>query len=243
MAPPKVGKQHFCKHYHSANHDSVGRSHHEVGLAFWRTWVDLRGIGEACTNRLHHLPSTDAKVPQHCRQSKTQRHRQPTRQPKQMPSHKNARSAYPWLMMQPKGTHTSAKSQVSITHRYPLASRLEIGYALRAFLREMWYLHVHFTCARLHAFYAVPLMPSRLDILATRVIVNIERKSSFAKRIVSRPHSGRFSRHSCTRQTEVLNAKRPLRVLNRKPNRMGLEAKPRAPYLCYITARYNTLAA
>ena len=157
--------------------------------------------------------------------------------------HENARSAYPWLMMQPKGTHTSAKSQVSITHRYPLASRLEIGYALRAFLREMWYLHVHFACARLHAFYAMPLMPSRLDILATRTIVNIERKSSFAKRIVSRPHSGRFSRHSCTRQTEVLNAKRPLRILNRKPNRMGLEAKPRAPYLCYITARYNTLAA
>ena len=84
MAPPKVGKQHFCKHYHSAKNDADGRSRREVGLAFWRTWVDLRGIGEACANRLHHSPSADVKAPQHCRQSRTQRHRQPIQQPKQM---------------------------------------------------------------------------------------------------------------------------------------------------------------
>ena len=91
MAPPKVGKQHFCKHYHSAKNDADGRSRREVRLAFWRTWVNLRGVGEACTNRLHHSPSADAKAPQHRRQSKTQRHRQPIQQPKQMYSHKNAR--------------------------------------------------------------------------------------------------------------------------------------------------------
>lgn len=136
MAPPKVGKQHFCKHYHSAKNDADGRSRREVRLAFWRTWVDLRGVGEACTNRLHHSPSADAKAPQHRRQSKTQRHRQPTRQPKQMPSHKNARSAYPWLMIRSKGTHTSAKSQVAIAHKQLVTSRFEIGYALRAFSCE-----------------------------------------------------------------------------------------------------------
>ena len=50
--------------------------------------------------------------------------------------HENARSAYPWLMMQPKGTHTSAKSQVSIAHKQLVTSRFEIGYALRAFSCE-----------------------------------------------------------------------------------------------------------
>lgn len=62
MAPPKVGKQHFCKHCHSAKNDAGDRSRREVGLAFWRTWVDLRGIGKACANQLHHSPSADAKV-------------------------------------------------------------------------------------------------------------------------------------------------------------------------------------
>lgn len=136
MAPPKVGKQHFCKHYHSAKNDAGDRSRREVRLAFWRTWVDLRGIGKACANQLHHSPSADAKASQHRRQSKTQRHRQPTRQPKQMPSHKNARSAYPWLMIRSKSTHTSAKSQVAIAHKQLVTSRFEIGYALRAFSCE-----------------------------------------------------------------------------------------------------------
>lgn len=77
---PKVGNQLFSW----LKHDAGDRNHHEVGLAFWQTWVDLRGVGKACANRLHHSPSADAKAPQHCRQSKTQRHRQPIQQPKQM---------------------------------------------------------------------------------------------------------------------------------------------------------------
>ena len=132
-SPPKVGKQHFCKHYHSAKNDAGDRSRREVRLAFWRTWVNLRGIGKACANRLHHSPSADAKVLSIASKA-SRKYRQ---QPKQMHSRKNARSAYPWLMMRPKGTHTSAKSQVAIAHKQLLTSCFKIGYALRAFSCEV----------------------------------------------------------------------------------------------------------
>ena len=79
--------------------------------------------------------------------------------------HENARSAYPWLTMQSKGSMPPQKPQVVITHRRPLGSRFEIGYALRAFLCEVRYLHIHFVCARLYAFCAMAFTPFRLEIL------------------------------------------------------------------------------
>ena len=53
-----------------------------------------------------------------------------------MPSHDNARSAYPCQRWQPKDARAQAKHQVAIDHRRLLTSRFEIGYALRAFLCE-----------------------------------------------------------------------------------------------------------